>query len=58
MAIWSNKKCRCYPYHSDYPTYCPVHDGDYSQWKFGQNGEDFDEYPDKYCNNNDEAGDD
>ena len=35
--------CSCYPENSDYPTYCSVHDGPYSEWKFGRNGEDWDE---------------
>ncbi|QGH73100.1 MAG: hypothetical protein [Podoviridae sp. ctviO18] len=35
--------CRCYPEHSDYPTYCPQHDGDYGEWKWGRYFEDWDE---------------
>ena len=37
------EKCKCYPKNSDYPTYCPVHDGDYGKWKYGENYEDWDE---------------
>lgn len=40
------EQCKCYPEHSSYLTYCPVHDGDYGKWKWGENYGDYDESPD------------
>ena len=39
----TSTKCNCYHENSDYPTYCPVHDGNYSDWKYGRYLEDWDE---------------
>jgi len=46
----NKEKCKCYPKNSDYPTYCPVHDGDYGTWKWGDNYEDWDEEEEKNGN--------
>ena len=44
QKVSQKEECRCYPHNYHYPTYCPVHDGDYSDWKWGRNMEDWDEY--------------
>jgi hypothetical protein len=40
----AKNKCTC-----NDPTigYCPVHDGDYGKWKWGENYADYDEYHDE-----------
>ncbi len=38
------KKCNC---HSEEPTYCPIHDGDYATWKYGSSFQEWDEEVDE-----------
>ncbi len=35
-----SKECTCKETYTDY---CPIHDGDYGVWKWGNNYEDYDE---------------
>ncbi len=40
VGMAMNKKCTCL---DSTMGYCPEHDGDYGKWKYGEQGEEWDE---------------